>query len=233
MAIDEAILECHSEGLVWDTLHFYIRSSPVVSLGYFQKVSESIDLAECNRRGVHVIRRRSGGSSIYTDPGQLIYGLVVSGSELPPTTDRSFEVVCSALSRAIARFGVEASYRPVNDIEVGGRKVSGSAQLRKKGSVLQHGTVLLDTDLEAMDAVLVPAASGSGAKVPPSDRVTTLNRIANPCPSMAGLKRSIVDEMSHAFSAEFEESGLTAKEAELVERYVSEKYAREEWNMKY
>lgn len=226
-ALDEAVLEAHSKGSVPDTLHFYVRSSPTVSVGYFQKAGESLDLDACSRLGVHVVRRGSGGSSIYTDAGQLIYGLVLRSDELPPTPEASFARVCGAIARAISSFGVDARHRPVNDIEVGGRKVSGSAQLRRRGSVLQHGTVILETDLGAMDAVL-----RHDGRLRPSDRVATLASLLGRPPEMEELKRRIRDELGLAFRVDFAEGDLTDGERKDVERLVAERYSRKDWNLR-
>ena len=100
-ALDEAILEAHSRDLVPPTLHFYVRATPTVSVGYFQRLEESIDLDECRKRGVAVIRRKSGGSTIYTDRGQLIYGLVTD-TTCVGRDDSVFSAVCGAIAKAIS-----------------------------------------------------------------------------------------------------------------------------------
>ena len=232
-ALDEAILEAHIAGEVPSTLHFYVRAQPTISIGYFQKVSESIDAAEAERRGVAIVRRKSGGSSIYTDPGQLIYGLVVHERELPASRSDSFRAVCTALAAAISAFGVDARYRPMNDIEVGGRKVSGNAQLRRKGSVLQHGTVIVDTDLEAMDAVLRVDRSKNPSVSRPSERVARLSSFLAKAPSIEEVKQSVTMEFSRTFEVEFERGALTESESATVSRLVGEHYSRREWNFKF
>jgi lipoate---protein ligase len=224
-AVDEAILESHAEGLVGDTLHFYVRSKPTVSIGYFQKVKEAVDVAECARRGVRLVRRRSGGSSIFTDPGQLIYAVVLPASAIG-TGEGSFASVCVPVARAISSLGFDAKHRPANDIEVDGRKISGSAQLRRRGSALQHGTVLIDSDVETMDAVL---RSGD---VKPSDRVTTLSRLTATKPSMDRVKMAIAGEIARSFSVSYERCELTAREQERIRELVDARYGRDEWNLK-
>ncbi len=226
-ALDEAILESHSRGDVPDTLHFYVRSSPTVSVGYFQDVQGSLDTGACGRLGVNVVRRRSGGSSIYTDRGQLIYALAVRADELPPTPGASFAKVCGAVASAVSSFGLEARHRPVNDVEVGGRKVSGSAQLRRRGSVLQHGTVIVDTDLRTMDAVLRP---GEGPR--PSERVTTLAALLGRAPAMDDVKKRLRSAFSETFGVSFREEGLSDAEEATVGRLVGERYSRDEWNLR-
>jgi len=231
-ALDEAILECHSSGEAPSTLHFYRRSSPTVSIGYFQRVSETVDMGECERLGVALIRRRSGGSSIYTDSGQLIFGLVVGASDLPKGRGESFRLICSAVARGLAPLGVDARYRPVNDIEVGGRKVSGSAQLVSRGSVLHHGTVLVDTSLQNMDAVLRLDPGKHPQLARPSDRMTTLSSILGSAPDMDAVKAGIAREISAAFTCEFERAPLSSGEQDLVRKLVHERYGRKDWNFR-
>jgi len=225
-ALDEAILEAHVQAKVPDTLHFYVRSEPTVSVGYFQKLSESVFIDECDRRGVRLVRRKSGGSSIFTDSGQLVYGLVADEKELSPDPKESFRVICSAIARAIKSFGLPAAYRPPNDVEVMGKKVSGNAQLRRRGSVLQHGTVIIATDIQTMDAVLRPTEPGRK----PSERVSTLTSLLGYRPSIQDVQARIAGEIGFAFDARFEESPLTSFEKYEVARLISERYSRREWN---
>ncbi len=225
-ALDEAILEAHVQGKVPGTLHFYLRSEPTVSVGYFQKLSETVDMAECERRGVRIVRRKSGGSSIYTDSGQLIYGLVVGEKELPADPKDCFRLICSAIARAISSFGLQAAYRPPNDVDVQGKKVSGNAQLRRRTSVLQHGTVIVATDLVTMDAVLRPAERGKR----PSDRVATITSLLGHRPTIYDVQARVAGEIAVAFDARFAESPLSAFERDEVARLVAERYGKKEWN---
>jgi len=232
-ALDEAILEAHIAGMVPNTLHFYRRIVPTVSVGYFQKVSESVDIEECRKRGVAVVRRKSGGSTIYTDSGQLIYGLVVHESELPGELQDSFKKVCTAIASAISSFGTEAEYRPLNDIEVQGKKVSGNAQLRRKGSVLQHGTILAEADIATMDAILKVKPTTTRSADRASERVATLTSILGAPPEMEVLKGMISIALGEAFGARFKKSGLVQFEKETVVKLVDEFYSKDDWNFKY
>ncbi len=231
-ALDEAILEAHASGEAPNTLHFYRRAAPTVSIGYFQKVDETVELGECERLGVAVIRRRSGGSSIYTDAGQLIFGLVVRASDLPKGREESFRFICSAIARAVGSLGVGAYYRPANDVEIGGRKVSGNAQFISRGSVLHHGTILVDTNTSNMDAVLKVERAKHPSLVKPSDRVTTLASILGTRPDIEVIKESIGREISTALACKLDRSSLSPKEKDLVRKLVQERYGRKDWNLR-
>ena len=232
-ALDEAIMEAHVSGQVPNTLHFYIRSEPTISVGYFQKIGESVNLQECERRGVSIVRRKSGGSSIYTDRGQLIYGLVLHDSDLPEGRADTFRIICQSIADALRSLGVDAVYRPMNDIEVGGRKISGNAQFRRKGSVLQHGTVIVDTDVSQMDAVLKVGNARRNDFPRPSDRVTTLASLLGEVPDMKAAKNSLVSAFEKTFDVKFRLFTITTFETSTVEKLVDERYSRREWNLKF
>lgn len=202
-----------------------------MSVGYFQKIAGSIDLEECRKRNVWIIRRKSGGSTIYTDRDQLIFALVVREDELPEDRAESFKAVCDPVARAISKLGTEARYRSMNDIEIAGRKVSGSAQLRRKGSVLQHGTVIVDADPQVMDAVLRLPASRELSK--PSERITTLAAALGSKPDMATLKSRIAEEIAISFSAKLAPGTMTKQERVTVNDLIRERYSREEWNFRF
>jgi len=227
-ALDEALLDSLASGASPPTLHFYVRAVPTVSIGYFQKVGESVDLDACGRLGVSIVRRRSGGSSIYTDQGQLIFALVLPDTALPSDREGSFRLVCGEVARVLSSYGLDARYRPVNDVEVGGRKLSGSAQLRGRGCVLHHGTLIVDTDLGRMDAVL--RAGTSGAR--PSERVTTMASLIGRAPDMHEVKGRLASAFSGLFGKSFVPGPMTADEGSTVRKLVEERYSKDAWNLR-
>ena len=83
VAVDEAMLMARHLRIAPNSLHLYVRDRPTVSLGYFEKEEEAVDLAVAKARNVAIVRRASGGSAIYTDPGQLIYALVIDDEARP------------------------------------------------------------------------------------------------------------------------------------------------------
>jgi lipoate-protein ligase A len=154
LAADRAIFESRSRGTTGDTLHIYTRDRPTVSVGRFGDIEETVHTGYARDRGIAVLRRMSGGSSIYTDRAQVIYGVTVGRSEY---NDRegSFAMICEALVASLEHLGVAAEHKPPNDVLADGRKISGSAQYRDREVVVQHGTLILDLDpANVMDKVL-------------------------------------------------------------------------------
>ncbi|MDR1565787.1 MAG: lipoate--protein ligase family protein, partial [Treponema sp.] len=128
---------------------------PAVSIGYFQGLEEEVDLEACARYGVDVVRRISGGGAVFHDQ-EITYSLImpVSHALAGNSILESYRTLCSGIVSALSRLGLAAEFVPINDILARGRKVSGNAQTRRQGCVLQHGTVLLDLNPELMFELL-------------------------------------------------------------------------------
>ena len=226
-ACDEAMIIARHHHIIPNSLHLYRRAVPTVSLGYFKNVEESVDLEAMKRRGVSLVRRVSGGSAIYTDPGQVIYSVVLDNRMVPESPNATFELVCNGVIQALAHLGVKAEFKSVNDVLVSGRKISGSAQTRKWDVVLQHGTLMVDTDFEAMFEVLKPSKKGHG-----KDSLTSLTKELGVAPSMDRVKRALVDGFASAFDVEIVKGPLTRYEEKTIEELLKERYGREDYTFR-
>ncbi|MCK5641889.1 MAG: lipoate--protein ligase family protein [Gammaproteobacteria bacterium] len=233
VAADEAIAKARSEGKVPNTLHFYRRNVPTISLGYFQEVEKSVNLKFCQQNNIQIVRRITGGSAVYTDSGHLLYGLAVDEAILPTGRNEAFETVCESIVLALKELGIEAEFKPVNDIMVNGRKISGSAQMRRWGIVLQHGTLVLSNEGNMLSNALkmdIPKIEERGQQ--PETYVTSISEITGQESDIKEIKSAIVKGFEAVFDIEFEASGLTDYENELIKQLINEKYGNNEWNMK-
>ncbi|WP_443081409.1 lipoate--protein ligase family protein [Thiohalorhabdus sp.] len=150
MALDQVVLESHQEGHSPNTLRF-LRFEPCVLVGYHQKVAHEVWQDFCADHGIAVNRRITGGGTIYFDPLHLGWELyfdrsVFGTGDMAALSQR----ICHAAAAGLQRLGVDARFRPRNDIEVGGRKISGTGGAFDGSSVIFQGTVLVDADLEKM-----------------------------------------------------------------------------------
>lgn len=232
-ALDEAIARKRASGEVPDTLHFYRRRPPAVTLGYSIDAAREVDIEYCRQNGIDIVRRRSGGGAIYTDDRQLVWSLATSGL-LPSSVPRSLEMVCTAVARGLSGLGAPAVFSPANDILVNGRKVSGSAQLRKWGVVLTHGTVLVDADADVMfRALMVPAGKLERRSLNDARaRITSLRAELGRLPSMDEVKMAVVAGLCDAFGAEAAPGAPTGDERSLAAELVSLRYGNEGWNLR-
>src|SRR5688500_3280938 len=148
MAIDEALIENIGEAPV---LRIYGWRPEAVSIGYFQSIKEEVDLEKCSKIGVDVVRRLTGGGAVLHE-FELTYSFITK--QYPQKIMESYRWICEAIVVSINRMGFDASFVPLNDIVVKGKKVSGSAQTRRNEVLLQHGTILLGVDVDKMFCVL-------------------------------------------------------------------------------
>ena len=235
MAIDEAIMLAMQRGEVPPTLRLYRWRPSAVSIGTFQGLSEEVDHEYCRRNNIDYVRRLTGGGAVYHDfNGEITYSIIVPrGHRLAPDNIlRSYELVCSGIVEGLALLGLRAEFRPINDIVINGRKVSGNAQTRRYSCLLQHGTVLLDLDIETMFSVLkVPAEKVSDKMVSEvRQRVTSVRDALGREVSMTELRDALAEGFSSALSIELGPGALTAEERESMQQLVREKYSTDEWN---
>jgi len=172
MAVDEVLLDAVAAGTAPPTLRFYEWTPPCLSLGYFQPF-DVIDVDGCRALGVDVVRRPTGGRAILHDR-ELTYSVVLpaavlgqDGGVLP-----SYYRLSLALQDGLRRLGVPATLAPesagssaahgpvcfdrpsAHEILLHGRKLVGSAQMRRGGGLLQHGSILIEPRLDKLLACL-------------------------------------------------------------------------------
>jgi lipoate---protein ligase len=216
-AVDEAMLEARILGEVPNTLHLYRRDRPAVSLGHFSRVGESVDLEEAERLGVAVVRRMSGGNAVFTDPGQFIYTVIIDGQEVQEDPQDTFRVLCQGIVVALGELGVEAEFKPVNDVLVGGRKISGSAQIRRGGMVAQHGTLMVRNDYERMFAVLLNSKRDRNT-------MTSLAEEMTPVPTMAATGSALIRGFSEVLGVDLVPDALTDTELHMAKHLAGTVY---------
>lgn len=235
MAVDRAILVANSEGRVPPTVRLYGWVPPAISIGYFQSLAEEVDIDACKRFGVEYVRRITGGGAVFHDK-EVTYSIVIPEShpEIPKNIIKSYGRICGAIMKGLHRLGIESEYAPINDIVTGGRKISGNAQTRKVGTVLQHGTILMDVDVDKMFSLLkVPNEKIKDKLINDvKQRVTSIKHILGkevPFEKVAGA-------MKHGFEEEFHvelvEGTLTNEERLLAKKFERECFSAKEWNQK-
>jgi len=227
MALDEALMLGGRP-----TLRVYRFRPSAVTIGYFQRVSSSVDLEEIRRRGIDLVRRPTGGGAVYHDEmGEATYSVTGPVDLFPSGVEGSMRFICEGVMNAIRKLGLEPEFAGVNDVLVGGRKVSGSAQTREAGNLLQHGTLMYDTDLETLAKVIRPPSQKLADKGIKSvlSRVTTLSKELGRGVTYEEVKEALIEGFS--FLGEFEERGLDEEEWKLVER-LEEKYRDRRWTFR-
>jgi lipoate-protein ligase A len=240
MAVDEAILEARIGNKVPNTVRLYRWLPSAVSVGRFQNVLSEVDLEACSVHGVDVVRRISGGGAVYHDSeGEVTYCVVVKREDLEAEdVAGAYRRVCNGLIEAARILGVNAGFNKGNvkqcpNITINERKLSGSAQAHKKGVVLQHGTFLLNADLQKMFSFLkVPWADACVDLVSiAGKKITSLaEELGRPVQAEEASK-ALVEGFEKAFDTTLVEGELSAYEQRLAEALEREKFSTQKWNL--
>jgi lipoate-protein ligase A len=228
MALDEAVSEGIMNGSSPPTIRFYTWKRGAVSIGCFQSMKDEVNIGTCRELGVDCIRRWTGGGAVYHDPeGEITYSLIAPASLFPKNITRSYEVICGWIVNGLKTLGIDAVFSPVNDIIVKGKKISGSAQTRRGGVLLQHGTILYDLDLATMFGVLNVSKQKITDKMIKSaqERVTSISdhRDLDKMDVYKALLRSFTEGKDHDYG------NWTDDELLRAEELVLQKYDTEKW----
>ncbi len=239
MAIDEAILTAKAEGLVPNTLRLYQWKPSAVSIGRFQMAEKEVLVENCKRYGVDLVRRITGGGAVYHDAeGELTYSLCVSKKDLK-TEDMAaiYKRIYSGLVRTMENLGLTADFdegdaKTCPNLTIKGKKISGSAQSHRKGTVLQHGTFLVNVDLDRMFTFLhVPWARTLSEIVNIAEKkITSLNMELGKKVPIDEVSEALITGFQKALSVELAEGELTQYERRLAEKLHKVKYTSREWN---
>ncbi len=239
MAIDEAILTARTLNRAPNTLRFYKWKPSTVSIGKNQKAENEIQLENCRKLGIDVVRRISGGGTVYHDErDEVTYSLTTKTNDLSvkDLTD-VYTKVYSGIRDALRILGISADFSEGDEkncpnLTVNGRKISGSSQANKRETVLQHGTLLLDVDLEKMFTLLrVPWAKTCMEVVNVAkNKITSVKDELGHAVSSETAANALTAGFKNALGVEIVAGALTQFEAELSQKLCVDKYATNEWN---
>ena len=235
MAVEEAIPRAVGEGVAPDTVRFWHNSNTIV-LGCFQSAELEVNFDACKETGTEVVRRFTGGGAVYHDGGNLNYAISLrKGHPLVPDGDlqQIFRKLSQGAVEGLRTLGVRAEFQPINDISVGGRKVSGAAGSLKWGTVFHHGCILVASDLAILGRVLnVPKVKLEDRHVASvQKRVTTVRDEIHKDVSTIDVKDAIVSGIEESYGVRLEKGVLTGREMSLAKELYGTKYSRSEWNL--
>ena len=208
LAMEEFVAEW-SEGEAF----FVWRVLPTVIIGRNQDLEAEVNMDYCLGHGVRVVRRKSGGGCVYSDKGNIMVSFVSRRGEVSAVFDRYL----SALTACLCSLGLNAEKSGRNDILVDGRKVSGNAFHQLPDRSIVHGTLLYDTDLDALEEAIRPPVEKLERHGVASvrQRVRNLKEYVSPV-TIEALERYLVEYFCDG------EVALTAEDVEKIEAMASE-----------
>jgi lipoate-protein ligase A len=201
-------------------------------VGYHQALLEEIRLDYCRAHHIDINRRITGGGALFFDENQLGWEVYCDKSffNVAIPNNRLFKTLCQPVAVALGRLGLEAEYRPRNDIEINGRKISGTGGTESEGAFMFQGTMLVDFDVDTMlRALRIPVEKLKAKEIDSvKDRVTCLNWELGYTPGLHAIKESIRYGFESELDIRLERGGLTDEEQALFGR-KRKRYHSREW----
>ncbi len=214
-------------------LHLY-TFEPAAIVGRYQDIRAALKLDRCKDRGVAYNRRSTGGGTVIMGPEVVALGLGVSlGNSRTGKGIRSlFQAMSRAVMRALEALGIEAGFRPKNDIEVSGKKLAGLSASNEIGNaVLFHASLLVEFDVDLMlDIMNTPTEKiyDKGYSCF-SERLTTISREAGRNPGMDEVIRAVIRSFEEELQVRFENSSPTEWEERTARELEMNRYRDPSW----
>jgi len=228
----ESVAEAVHRGESPNTLILLQPDRPYACLGYHQDIEKELDLDFLNEKGLPVIRRSQGGGATYLDSNQIFYQIIFKDSGVVSRdVERLFEKLLTVTVETYRRLGVPAMYKPINDVIVGGKKISGNGAGRHESATILVGNIILDLNYDLMARVLRVPDEKFRDKMAKSmvDWVTTLKRELANLPSVMEIKRVYVDVFQELLGVELYKGDSSLLERRIYEEETVPRYTSEEW----
>ena len=236
-AIDEVLLEKMEASMnseseeMRPTLRFWYRESPSVPFGRFQSFEDEVESDYAEENDIEVVRRITGGGAMFAEPGNVItYSIYIPKEKVPDDFEESYRELDKFAVEALQSLGVEAEYRPLNDIEHKDGKLGGAAQLRKKDSVLHHTTMSYDLDTAEMLRVLrIGKEKVSDKAVKSAEK-----RVSRIKDHVDAEREKVIEALIEKFVEDknFERGSLTDEEVEKARELAETKFSSSNWDRK-
>lgn len=242
MGIDLALLELHACGVSPPTLRFYQWDPPAVSLGYFQR-RHSIDLTACREMGLDVVKRPTGGHAVLHEH-DLTYSVIAGPAEgIPVKLRDAYKLIGEGLVNGFQLLGLETVRAEdhlsvpesdicfmrfaMGDILSNGKKFVGSALTLKGSSMLQHGSLVLDSQRDRWASVMnLKDCSREEFNQHLESRTTSLKKISGRKINPDEVKMALTAGLAKILNAEFQPGEVTTAEWTLV-REISGKLVKD------
>jgi lipoate-protein ligase A len=225
MALDKIILEGVGDLASPPTLRFLQFEPAAALVGYHQDVNLEIRRDYCTANRIDVNRRHTGGGTILFQESALgweIFGVHGRPPFVGPY-ESILQMICEAAAAGLSRLGLDARFRPRNDIEVNGRKISGTGGVTEAGAFMFQGTLLVENEVDRfLRALRVPVEKLKKREIESlMERICFLSDLLSPTPSVDEIKLLMAEEFSRRLGIRLEPGGLTSGERARLDEEIA------------
>jgi lipoate-protein ligase A len=210
---------------------FLYINKPSIIIGKHQNAYAEINLSYTRENEIPVVRRISGGGTVWHDHGNVNFSFILNGEEGKLVNFRQY---ATPVLNFLQDLSVPAEFGPRNEILIGGKKISGNAEHVSRKRVLHHGTLLYSSDLEALQKALRPVTGKYKDKAVQSvpSKVVNIQEFLEPRISVKKFRGKLLEHISRSFvgSAGYDLSG---REVSRISELVNRKFATWKWNIGY
>ncbi len=231
-SVYEAIACSVGKGAQPNTLVLCHPKSPYVCVGYHQDISKEADEEYCKASALPIVRRQTGGGTVYLDSEQQFYHLIIrSPGSIPPKLDAMYEKYLAPAVETYRSFGLNAQFKPLNDIVIGGKKASGNGAASLEDCVVIIGNLILDISPEKLTRVLKVPSEKFREKAARSieEWMTSFARELGRAPDRSVVKSAYVKAFESLFGT-LEKGQMTEEEnkkwKEVIARLKSDEWTR-------
>ncbi len=232
MALDAALLTAKNKKSIPNTIRFLLFSPPAVLLGYHQSMDQEVRIDFCKKTGIDVNRRITGGGTIFFDTSQLGWEIICEKDffDASIADPYFFETLSQPLIASLKALGLPACFRPRNDIEIKGKKISGTGGTEEGSVFLFQGTLLTDFDIVSMiKALRIPIEKLKDKEIKQAkERVTCLKWELAEMPTTSSLKSLIRDHVEKEWNITLTPASLTDEETRIFRSYLP-RYQSAQW----
>ena len=213
-----------------DTLILVAPTEPYVSIGFHQELEKEVDAEFCRRRGLPVVRREAGGGAVLLDRHQVFMQWVFHDHALPRRLEERFALYARPLVETYRALGIPATYRPINDVHVNGRKIGGTGAAQIGQAEVVVGSLMFDFDHALMAQVIRVSSEKMRDKVTQSldEYLTTMKRQLGEAPDREKVVTIYLEQMQAALGRPIVAGELTTRELALAEA-LDQKFVSDEW----
>jgi lipoate-protein ligase A len=222
-----------------DTIVIATPGDPYVCIGFHQDVERELDVEFCERRGLPILRRETGGGAVYLDSDQLFVQWIMANDSLPARVEQRFELFARPIVETYREFGIAAEFRPVNDVHVDGRKIAGTGAARIGNAEVLVGNFIFDFDTDVMANVLRAPSPMFREQVGMSLRryMTSMRNEGVPVPPASEVAAVYRDKCAAALGRRVDPGDLTAREVASIEaadeRFLSAEFVRQPGGLRW
>lgn len=221
--------------LGWEALCLVSPATPYVCIGFHQDAMQEVDVDYCRTNGIPLFRREVGGGAVYLDGDQLFFQLVLhqENPAVPKAKEAFYEKFLQPVVNVYRQVGIRAEYKPVNDVIVGGRKISGTGVGEIGDCIVFVGNLIVDFNYEAMSRILKVPDEKFRDKVHKTlrENLSTIRRELGEEAARKWDEKTLNEMMARAFQSlvgsmeeKEKEEALRVKMNEIAQRTMSDEW---------